>query len=351
MKKLFLLLMISAGFVSCISEEDPVQPFPRGDLTTGNTGDNDIYYQQVYYDLSSNTMKAVNNNMDWDIGFEGAEDGFHIILNFGRLMKAVDLGPVDFDSVTEDDLPDKDSPLWEIDHPEGKLDSGVFAIWWDVKEGPGKSLDHVYIVDRGPYENRASRYLKMKINGFADSVYSVSYEYFHTGDGIVYNMIVKDNDVNFTCFSFAEGGKTVNLQPDKNDWDILFSTYTEKLWDGSQYLIYSVRGALINYKYCAALYLDSAIVNDYFDGEVEFSELDYDSVKELELLPVRNEIGHDWKRIIDINDPNLGYEVKSGQIYIIKDTDGFLYKLHFIGYSSQTGLGIKGFPIFEFKQL
>ena len=61
-------------------------------------------------------------------------------------------------------------------------------------------------------------------------------------------------------------------------------------------------------------------------------------------------IGHEWKDVeVDVNSNTAVYVVNSDKIYIVKDTEGFYYKLRFISYYNE--LGEKGFPVFEHKRL
>ena len=57
-------------------------------------------------------------------------------------------------------------------------------------------------------------------------------------------------------------------------------------------------------------------------------------------------IGYDWK---DYSFDTGTYEVYSNQIYIVQDTDGNFYKLHFIDYYND--IGQRGSPKFELVQL
>ena len=59
-----------------------------------------------------------------------------------------------------------------------------------------------------------------------------------------------------------------------------------------------------------------------------------------------NVIGYDWK---NFSLQGEVYAVDPNRIYIIKDTDGFIYKLRLISFFSEQGE--RGFTSFEFQQL
>src|SRR3989338_6457721 len=51
--------------------------------------------------------------------------------------------------------------------------------------------------------------------------------------------VPKNNDYNFTFFSFASN-QTVGVEPPKQEWDLCFSSYTYVYDDGTPYLVTGV---------------------------------------------------------------------------------------------------------------
>jgi len=129
----------------------------------------------------------------------------------------------------------------------------------------------------------------------------------------------------------------LKLEPAKDSLALLFSQYTDILYTstGEKYP-YLVTGVLLNpNKVCAIMQKD-----------INFESIELSDVENLTLESRYNLIGYNWKTY-DFN--NGIYTVNPNLIYLITDTDGYYYKLRFIGFYND--LGEKGFPKFEYQRL
>jgi hypothetical protein len=136
-------------------------------------------------------------------------------------------------------------------------------------------------------------------------------------------------------YSFENG--IVNVLPDPDSWSLLFSRYTTMLQtnDGEDYP-YLVTGVLLNPSGVAAA----------LDTIHEFSSIVLDDTADLELTTRADIIGYDWKYY----NFNAGiYTIVPEFNYVIRDRDGFYYKLRFIDFYNTTGE--KGYPSFEYIRL
>ena len=153
--------------------------------------------------------------------------------------------------------------------------------------------------------------------------------------------VQKDLSTNFTCFSFADGGQQLFFEPAVDSWDILFTQYTTLLYtdEGDPYP-YLVTGVLLNRKN----------VETVIDSLNEFSDITISETEGKVFSHVLDYIGYDWKDLVgDVNSGNVSYTIVPGRSYIIKNRNGFFYKLRFTGFYNT--LGEKGFPTIEFKLL
>ena len=153
--------------------------------------------------------------------------------------------------------------------------------------------------------------------------------------------VTKDPSVSFMCFSFDDGGKQLNFEPPKYDWDLLFTQYTTLLYtkEGDPYP-YIVTGVLINR-------LDVEVARDTL---MNFQNIDINSVNQVDLTTTQDEIGYDWKDVVgDVGSGNVSYVITEGLNYVIRDQEGFYYKLRFINFYSNSG--DKGYPTFEYQRL
>jgi len=335
MKKLILILLPFALFLtSCFDEDIAVTPLDRGDVQSNQVEMNSKYENQIYFDLHTNSVVSTNKYGEWDLGFQ-AYDSYYIRLNSGRNMALKDLGVVDFATVTDE----YEEISYTRDVPSGNKDSSAIGKWWTEKDGEIVSKEHVYIIDRKRSHDKSKGGLrKLKIISADQEKFVFMFAELNsaTGDTVV----VPRNDMyNFITVSLDGTGSVTNLEPLSTEWDLLFTTYTE-LFDVPGFEVYPVRGVLINTRYCQAVEADSTIA---------FDELTSASIGEYEFTNKRDEIGWDWKQA----DINTGvYTVNPLKKYIIKDTEGFYYKLRFIGFQKIVdGKAEKGYPEFEIKLL
>lgn len=335
MKKLLLTLLPIALFLtSCFEEDKAVTPLPRGDVQSNQVEMKGNYENQIYFDLGSNSVVSTNKYGEWDLGFQ-AYDSYYVRLNSARNMALKDLGKVDFASVTEE----FDDIEYKRDVPSGNKDSLAIGKWWVEQGGGIVSKEHVYIVKRNRSHDRTKGGLR-KIKIISANENEFVFMFAELNSTIADTVVVPRNNMyNFITVSLDGKGSVTNLEPRSDEWDILFTTYTE-LFDVPGFEVYPVRGALINMRYCKVVEADSTIT---------FDELTSESIGEYEFTNKRDGIGYNWKQV----DINTGvYTVNPLKKYIIRDTEGFYYKLRFIGFQKIVdGKAEKGYPEFEIKLL
>ena len=148
--------------------------------------------------------------------------------------------------------------------------------------------------------------------------------------------INNDIDFNFQYLSFTLND-TVNIEPKKNTWDILFTQYTHVFNQDTDPPSYLVTGVLTNYINQIEVTVDTNNL---------FSDIEYNMLMNYDFSSYQDIIGYDWKYY---NLDNQSYIIDSEKNYIIKDQQGYYYKMHFVDFYND--LGEKGYPMFEFQQL
>ena len=153
-------------------------------------------------------------------------------------------------------------------------------------------------------------------------------------------VLEKDTDYNFVYFHMEDG--IVTPEPPKVAWDLLFTRYRYIYeaynQDGSDYL-YLVTGVLHN-PYQTTTAGDSVRLHDYFTFTKDTFE------QNMNLVANRDVIGWDWKRV-DIQ--TAEYKVNTRMVYVIKDQEDVLWKMHFYGYTNDEGK--KGYPKLRYEKL
>jgi hypothetical protein len=232
--------MMALLFTGCIAEEDPITPYNRGNAAESVVEMGNDYRYQVFFDVETNRIVKSNLITDWDLAFRCDAGGHQILLNEAKIMSVADIGPVDFASVTSaTDL------AWEFDRPTGEWDSTAIGRWWK-EEGEGiVSNGHVYVLDRGyGPDGRTLGYAKMMVVSATDAGYTVRTAKLNNSEDRTIE-IPRDTTRNVMGLSLNPGGGVVDVEPPKDEWDLLFTRYTH-IFYAPEFTPYSVTGILIN---------------------------------------------------------------------------------------------------------
>jgi hypothetical protein len=131
----------------------------------------------------------------------------------------------------------------------------------------------------------------------------------------------------------------VDIEPMKEDWSLKFSRYSTILFtDAGDPYDYNVVGVLLNPYKVLAVETDT-LTHPYESIQLQ-DTIHYQFTNQNDL------IGYDWKEY-DFDDDI--FEVYDGKSYIVKDRDGYFYKLHFISFYDE--LGNKGSIKYQIERL
>lgn len=305
---------------ACEKEELPVPPYDRGDVIEVQIEMGAGYENQVWYDLGENKVVATNSRFSWDLAFDCSDTGSHIYLNTAVAMTAAPTHTDDLAAeITVEDL------HFKTDHPGAHPDSLALAGWWQTKR--------VWVIDRG-YDvsgNARGKY-KVRFAGEENGVYKFQFARLNSTE-VFSATVTKNNTHNRIAFSF-ETGEEVFTEPGKDAYDLCFTQYMHIFQN--PYMPYLVNGVLLNpYQTAAAL-----------DSVLSFSEIGPEQLVGYELSGEADVIGYKWKYY----DLDAGvYTVFPELNYIVRDREGFYYKLHFVDFYNAAGE--KGYPKMEVKRL
>ena len=324
-------LALTLLFSSCFKKDEMIPAHVRGNAVTDTIGMTDNYKYQVYYDLGDSLQVSRNAKTLFDLSFECSPDGWKILLNTADFMKCADLGAVPFGQPR-----DTTGLKWKFDKSDGNPDSLAFGKWFQVSNNDTLSLNHVYLIDRGSDENGITLgFRQFIVDSLRHGVYYFRYAGMN-GSNAVSAVAAKDPSVNSVQFSFASGS-VVKLEPPKGSYDLLFTQYTTLLYtDLGEAYPYLVTGVLINPN-------EVEVAKDTLN---EFSAITFDIASSNTFSRSLDVIGYDWKYY---SFSTGGYTVKQHLCFIIRDTQGFLYKLRFIGFYDAGGH--KGYPVIEYQKL
>lgn len=327
MRRLILLLAIPA-LLSCEKKDKPIVPIAPPGVEENAVEMGNLYERQIFFDLGTNSEVKSSDKMAWDLAFETSADGRLIRLNASRRMVASKTGVSDFTQVSSANQ----AVEWKWDHANGSPELTAIGQWWDAN---GNSLNEVYLIDLGfDSQGNILGYRKMQIVEAGEGSFRIRFALLNGSDEQTVD-VIKESERNHTCYSLINN-TTVDFEPETEAWDILFSSYTETLWDGADSVFYLVTGVLTN----------PAGVEVAFTNSIPFDSLSLENLPELTFSSAQNAIGYEWK-YLDFN--TLIYTVEPNFVYVIKDMNGDFYKLKFIGFYND--IGEKGAPAFRFQRL
>lgn len=326
-----LLLVLSMGLSSCFKEK-PLNPPPPGgsDILTNIIPMGSNYSNQFFFSLSENRVVAQNDRLVYDLMFECNSGSFQVWLNTAKFMSAIRTGKTDFAQVTPADTM---SGNWLYELGEFNPDSSALGKWGDFSTSQPVSYGQVYIINRG-VDNALNSlgFVKMKLNDFNGSSYSVSFQNFDETTEQTF-IVTKDPSRNYKYFSFGPTAGVVDgIEPDKSTWDFCFTRYSVVFYD-PYYLPYEVTGVLHN----------PSRIQAYLDSTYTFSDVKLTDFDVTRTLTRRDAIGYEWKRY-ELGD----YTTKTWYTYFVQAGDDKFYKLRFLDFKKQ---GERGYPTFEYSQL
>ncbi len=316
----FLLGILS--LTACEKDELPVQPYNRGNAQHASVDMQSDYSHQIYFKLTSSSVVQWNLKTSWDIAFDCSENNL-IYLNSSKSMFVSRTDKKDFDAVS-DTLGFGKNKAW--DRSSGHTDSTAFGNLSD-------NLDYVFLIDRG--YDAAGDFLgikKIQITSIDNNTYQFRYANL---DGSMSHIatVQKDKAYNRLHFSMNTNAVT-NDAPMKDAYDLVFTQYTYTFIKPFQ--PYLVTGVLIN----------PNGVRVAIDQTKLFEDIQLSDTLNYVFSHSEDGVGYSWK---DFNFSTGIYIVDPSINYIIQDTEGFYYKLHFIDFYNTEGK--KGCPKFEFQKL
>ena len=319
MKK-FLLYFSFLILFSCEKEEIPISPHQAGDIITQTIGIGQDYRNQIFYQLSTNSIISQNIKTEWDIAFESNVSGWRIFLNSSLGGGVYRVSDMQFESLTS-----IDNPIWNWDAPSGNKDSTAIGNY--------QNQDVFFVIDRGyNISGNPIGYIKLRVESVNELGYYIRYSSIdNSNDTSLF--VSKDPNKLKTCFSFSQNN-IIDIEPNINKWDLLFTQYLHVF--STPPTPYLVTGLLIN----------DSTTKVALDSINTFENINLSMLSEYDFKDNRDYIGYDWK-VYNFSSGN--YSIINNKNYIIQDALGRHFKLRFIDYYND--IGEKGYPKFELQEL
>jgi HmuY protein len=362
MKKILFCLLVGASFISqsCISDnEDPVAVAPsEGARVDPNVG-GPTQPNQVWFDLGTET-EILTKRTDWDLAFYSG-NAFKVVLNSSIMMAAAKIPNAnDIDAVTEANVSSLKTQVQVanfnpanvayIDDVNGNFPSGYTAIE-EVKTVDSENA--VYLVNMGKEIYSGSvptgsvttggdsrGWMKVQVTRTANGGYKVKYAELNSTSHR--ELIINKNSAYNYNFVSLKNDKEVIIQPEKKKWDICFTVFTNTITGAGSYIyadfvtINNVGGAGAYEVIVSATTSGVEAYNSFKTSDIDQSKFIYND---------QRIIGANWRNPVGVN----GLEVYGDRFYVVKDAEGYYFKLRFTRLTSTSGE--RGYPQFEYKPL
>lgn len=318
MKKILFLISLTFLIWSCEKNEIPIEPIERGNVQTAAVNMGSGYVNQVFYNLENSMVTGQTDISSWDLAFESSENGWKILLNDSRNMKAARLNYTDIE-MASDSAGFGANAVVEV--MEWAYTNPAMGNW---RDGTG-----VYLVDLGFNSIGLPIGLYwLQVQSVNSGEFSIRFKPY--GSEIITEKIIPKNpETAYVHYSMQED-RVLNV-PSDEDWIIKFTKYTY-LFDNPP-IHYLVTGVVINPidTYTAEI------------GTKAFEDITSADTLNLEWTDQPDAIGYDWKTY---NFDSQTYDVNSERTWIIRTATGFYYKLRFTDFYDEGGN--VGVPNFEF---
>lgn len=313
------MLILNMALTGCFKEEGAIAPFPRGEVSERSIAMTPTYDNQIYFSLNENRIVQEIPKTLWDISFSCSPNDATLRLNTGKNMYLAEVNATDLRSIK-----DTAGLKFRWDWSNGKSDSTALYGWEDRSS--------IYVINLGIDEkHNALGFVNVR---FTLEGNEVVIEYLRHGDlNPRTARLAKNPEYNAAYFSFSTY-KQVMAEPKKTEYDLVFRQYIN--YFAPEKLAYLVVGTLINphQTRVARIFNKDFIAIDIADTQDYAFETRWDV------------IGYDWKEF----KLSAGvYVVYANQNYLIQDSKGFFYKLHFTDFYSTSGE--RGYPKIEFERL
>lgn len=357
--KFFTLgLCLSILFLTSCSSDDtasgPIDVVIEGATVSPEVGGPN-QPNQVYVDLSSNTSKAVKRD-SWDLGFYAGSE-FRVILNGSIYMAAAKLSATDIDAVTSSSpevvelQPKVAVGTFEaassayIDAPTGELSQTA------ISEISASDVENqVYLLNLGDkvgtqkpatgsteVSGESRGWMKVRILR-KDNQYVLQYaDLDATSHKEV--TISKNEAYHFTFFSF-DSEKVVNVEPEKKNWDLNFTVFSNIIpgngaYGYSDFVVNNTKSNVHAY-----------LINGEADEAINYDNFKRMDVDASQFNEDQRSIGSTWRKG---GGPDTLPSLNENLFYVVKDTEGNLYKLKFLAMTNEAGE--RGYPKFVYALL
>jgi hypothetical protein len=320
LRYLSFISLLVFGLSGCFTKEEPILPLPPFSNSL------DSYKPengQIYYSLKDQKVMKQNGTESWDIAFNCNENEYDILLNTSRGMGCFNTNSKDF----YQDYQHGDYP-WTFDKWNGQEDQSSLGIWGDFSFKNPQSFGNIYLVNLGlDLSGNTTGIVKMKVESFESNKYDILVGDLD-GRFERHYIIEKNDSFNFVYLSF-ESSAVLHLEPHKNDWDILVTSYVAHKTTNTSSLFFSVTNEFSM--------VDGILINPY-QREVarqfthSFDALNFFKAEAYEYSDSLDFIGSKW---YSWDAGKKRFRISAKNTFVIRDDEKNYYAIQFTSFSKE----------------
>jgi hypothetical protein len=309
---------------------------------------------QVFVDLSSGKLTNVVRT-SWDLGFYSGSD-FRVVLNSSVKMSAKQLATTNIDEVQAEDatmiINQGSGVASQIDDPTGDIlkttiaeisatdaNNKVYLVYM----GNNPATTDPALGKEGSVGGAARGWKKIRVLRSGND-YKVQYADIAAATHQEVT-VTKNAAYNFTFLSLLDN-KTVSVEPQKAQWDISFTTFTNIIPGATPTPYFYPDFVVSNLKGEAKAY--QVVVST----DVTYDNFKLANVDNAKFTADQRNIGSNWRSTSATGpdgNPVSQFVLKTDRFYVIKDPAGNVYKLKFTG-GALVNLE-RGHPTFQYAIL
>ncbi|MCB9262007.1 MAG: hypothetical protein H6607_06505 [Flavobacteriales bacterium] len=315
---------------SCFTEEERIQPLPDSEQSLS------LYRPfngQIYYSLQHRKVVKQNPTLDWDLAFSCHPDKYTILLNYTKGMAAFNTQSSDFYKIyNEPEYP------WVFEQFSTEEAQTSIGVWGDFSFENPQSFGQVYIINMGYGLNGEWLGMKkIKVKTFSEKGYTISFADMDNSNEKSIE-VAKNDSFNFVYVSFFYPKTILHLEPSKDEWDLLFTTYCDSIKPQKTHPLY-LQHLDKSFELAEGVLLNPHQRKIIQDSLITFNQIDFFKIEPLIFDYQPNYIGRTWyvwdSRTLKYRiDPNC---------FIIKDEEKNYYAVEF------TNFGKTDFNRFSFN--
>ncbi len=298
--KLLPLLFIILLIVSCFKDDEKIDAYTLDKGITVEVGED--YQNKLYFNIETQeVIKTIEKNT-FDLSFGAQKTDNFVRLNSALFYYAYNTNDTSFVGINESSFVSVPKSEYNFDASNGDIDSLAITNWCEKENNEIITNSNTIIIAK---KQGDELFKKLQILSADEQKYIIKTADINSTSNFEIDTIYKNEEKNLINYSFQNKITEENQEPNKEEYQIIFTQYTAIATQMEQTIPYLVFGVLTN-KYNSK----TAELNNY-----DYNSIDYNFANSLNFANTSDIIGFDWKTIDESNFSYMIYENKS---YIIE---------------------------------